>query len=52
MSGTPTPRAFDTQQLRDGVYDLVVTAEDTAKHSDTQTLRFTIHAAAGWAVKA
>jgi hypothetical protein len=47
-----TPRPFDTHALRDGVYDLVVTAEDVAGHADTQTLRFTVHNAAGWAGKA
>jgi hypothetical protein len=47
-----TPRPFDTRALRDGVYDVVVTAQDVAGHTDTQTLRFTIHNAAGWAGKA
>jgi murein DD-endopeptidase MepM/ murein hydrolase activator NlpD len=46
-----TPRPFDTRTLRDGVYDLVVTAEDVVGHRDTQTLRFTVHNAAGWAGK-
>lgn len=43
---------FDTRTLHDGVYDLVVTAEDIAGHRDLQSLRFTIHNAAGWAGKA
>jgi hypothetical protein len=42
---------FDTRTLRDGVYDLVVTAADIADHTDTQILRFTVHNAAGWAGK-
>jgi hypothetical protein len=46
-----TPRPFDTRELHDGVYDLVVTAEDIAGHRDTQTLRFTVPNAAGWAGK-
>ena len=41
-------RPFDTHTLHDGVYDLVVTAEDLAGHRDTATLRFTVHNAPGW----
>jgi Peptidase family M23 len=42
---------FDTRALRDGVYDLVVTAEDVAGHRDVESLRFTVHNAPGWAGK-
>jgi murein DD-endopeptidase MepM/ murein hydrolase activator NlpD len=42
---------FDTKRLSDGVYDLVVTAEDIAGHRDTQSLRFTVHNAPGWSGK-
>ena len=37
-----TSRPFDTRTLRDGVYDLVVTATDIAGHRDSARLRFTI----------
>jgi murein DD-endopeptidase MepM/ murein hydrolase activator NlpD len=37
-----TPRPFDTRTLRDGVYDLVVTAVDIAGHRDSARLRFTV----------
>ncbi len=37
-----TPRPFDTRTLRDGVYDLVVTAVDIAGHHDSARLRFTV----------
>ena len=33
---------FDTRTLRDGVYDLVVTAEDVAGHRAVARLRFTV----------
>jgi murein DD-endopeptidase MepM/ murein hydrolase activator NlpD len=33
---------FDTRQLRDGVYDLVVTAIDTRGNSGSRTQRFTV----------
>ena len=46
-----SPRPFDTRTLRDGVYDLVVTAEDVAGHRDVERLRFTVHNAPGWAGK-
>lgn len=36
-------RPFDTMTLRDGVYDLVVTASDIAGNRDAQRLRFTVH---------
>jgi len=38
-----TPLPFDTRQLRDGVYDLVVTAADIRGNSSSLTRRFTIH---------
>jgi len=37
-----TPRPFDTRTLRDGVYDLVVTATDIAGHTNTARFRFTV----------
>jgi hypothetical protein len=43
-----TPKPFDTRTLRDGVYDLVVTASDIRGNSSSQTLRFTVHNRAGW----
>jgi hypothetical protein len=41
-------RPFDTHELHDGVYDLVVTAEDVAGNRDVSRLRFTVHNEAGW----
>jgi hypothetical protein len=43
-----TPRPFDTHRLRDGVYDLVVTATDIRGNSGSATLRFTVHNRLGW----
>ena len=43
-----TPKPFDTRTLRDGVYDLVVTASDIRGNSRSQTLRFTVHNRTGW----
>jgi hypothetical protein len=40
---------FDTRSLRDGVYDLIVTASDVRGNTGSQTLRFTVHNRAGWA---
>ena len=37
-----TPRPFDTHILRDGVYDLVVTASDIAGHRAVTRVRFTV----------
>jgi hypothetical protein len=37
---TKTP--FDTRSLRDGVYDLIVTASDIAGNASTSSLRFTV----------
>jgi hypothetical protein len=39
---------FDTRTLRDGVYDLIVTATDIRGNSGSQTLRFTVHNRGGW----
>lgn len=39
---------FDTRELRDRVYELVVTATDIGGHHDTAHLRFTVHNADGW----
>jgi hypothetical protein len=43
-----TAQPFDTRELPDGVYNLVVTAEDIAGHRDVGRLRFTLHNEAGW----
>jgi Peptidase family M23 len=43
-----TPRPFDTRKLRDGVYTLFVSAEDTAGNRDVHSLRFTVHNQDGW----
>ena len=40
--------SFDTKRLKDGVYDLVVTATDIAGNSSTKSLRFTVHNRPGW----
>jgi murein DD-endopeptidase MepM/ murein hydrolase activator NlpD len=42
------PGGFDTTTLRDGVYDLVVTASDVAGNHSSLTSRFTVHNRAGW----
>ena len=39
---------FDTRTLRDGVYDLIVTASDIRGNTGSQTLRFTVHNRGGW----
>ena len=39
---------FNTRTLRDGVYDLIVTATDVRANSDSQSLRFTVHNRGGW----
>ena len=39
---------FDTRTLRDGVYDLIVSASDIRGNSGSQTLRFTVHNRLGW----
>jgi hypothetical protein len=43
-----TPRPLDTKLLRDGVYNVVVTAADTRGNEAVKTLRFTVHNRAGW----
>jgi Peptidase family M23 len=40
--------SFNTHSLRDGVYDLVVTATDVRGNTDSQSLRFTVHNRGGW----
>jgi len=44
-----TPQPFDTRQLRDGVYDLVVTAVDTRGNRASLSRRFLVHNRPGWA---
>ncbi len=41
-------RPFDTRTLRDGVYDLIVTAKDSRGGSASRTQRFTVHNRSGW----
>ena len=43
---TSTP--LDTTRMKDGVYEIVVTATDTAGNSSSSTLRFSVHNAAGY----
>ena len=43
-----TPAPFDTRLLRDGVYDLVVTATDIRGNSGSLSIRFTVHNRPGW----
>jgi len=43
-----TPEPFDTRTLKDGVYDLVVTATDIRGNSGSLSQRFTVHNRAGW----
>jgi murein DD-endopeptidase MepM/ murein hydrolase activator NlpD len=38
-----THSAFDTESVRDGVYDLIVTATDIAGNSSSKSLRLTVH---------
>jgi hypothetical protein len=40
--------SFNTRSLRDGVYDLVVTATDVRGNTDSQSLRLTVHNRGGW----
>ncbi len=42
------PEPFDTRQLRDGVYDLVVTAVDTRGNHSSFSQRFLVHNRPGW----
>ena len=41
-------QSFDTRTLHDGVYELVVTAEDIAGNRAVRRLRFTVHNEPGW----
>jgi hypothetical protein len=43
-----TREPFDTRSLRDGVYDLIVTASDVGGNSGTLSRRFTVHNRRGW----
>jgi hypothetical protein len=43
-----TPKPFDTTTLRDGVYDLIVTATDMRGNHGSASLRFTVHNRLGW----
>jgi murein DD-endopeptidase MepM/ murein hydrolase activator NlpD len=43
-----TAQPFDTRQLRDGVYELVVLAGDVRGNRTSQRLRFTVHNRPGW----
>ena len=43
-----THSAFDTRAIRDGVYDLVVTATDIRGNTSSLSKRFTIHNRNGW----
>jgi murein DD-endopeptidase MepM/ murein hydrolase activator NlpD len=43
-----TPTAFDTNQLKDGVYELVVTAWDTAGNHSSSSQIFQVHNRKSW----
>jgi len=43
-----TRTAFDTRSVKDGVYDLVVTATDIRGNNSSKSLRLTIHNRSGW----
>jgi murein DD-endopeptidase MepM/ murein hydrolase activator NlpD len=43
-----TRSPFDTRTLRDGIYDLVVTATDIRGNETSSTRRFTVHNRSGW----
>jgi peptidase M23-like protein len=43
-----TRTAFDTRSVKDGVYDLVVTATDIRGNHSSKSLRLTIHNRSGW----
>jgi hypothetical protein len=43
-----TPDGLDTRRLRDGVYDLVVTATDIRGNHSSLAQRFTVHNRPGW----
>ena len=44
-----TRTAFETSSVKDGVYDLVVTATDIRGNHSSKSLRLTIHNRSGWA---
>jgi hypothetical protein len=44
-----TRTAFETRSVKDGVYDLVVTATDIRGNHSSKSLRLTIHNRSGWA---
>jgi len=48
MSSSSAPTPFDARRLRDGAYELVVTAADAAGNNDIRRLRFTVQNDAGW----
>ena len=39
---------LDTRSLRDGVYDVIVTAGDMRGNHTTASQRFTVHNRSGW----
>jgi hypothetical protein len=43
-----TPVAFDTRRLKDGAYELTVTAWDTAGNHSSATQVFSVHNRSGW----
>src|SRR5437868_9364213 len=43
-----TPGGFDTRRLKDGAYELTVTAWDTAGNHSSATQVFSVHNRAGW----
>ena len=43
-----TRQLYDTRTIRDGVYDLVVTATDIRRNSSSRSQRFTVHNRPGW----
>ena len=43
-----TATSFDTPSLRDGVYDVIVTAMDLRGNRTSLSQRFTIHNRPGW----
>ena len=43
-----TPGAFDTRRLKDGAYELTVTASDTAGNHSSSSQIFSVHNRSGW----
>jgi len=43
-----TPRTLDTRRVKDGVYDVVVTATDVRGNSSSLRQRFLVHNRPGW----